>query len=286
MSGSPSDARPAMKALAPPVVARIGDLRGPESVLYDADQDVYFISNLNGGLATADNNGFISRVDAKTMAVNLTWVEGGKRGVTLHAPKGMGIVGNTLYVSDVTGVRKFDRRSGAPQGEIALTGATLINDITTDGQSLYVSDTGIRPGPGITFYDTGTDAVWKITNDRAEKLANSTELDHPNGLDWFDGKLWVVTFRGNRMYELGEGKIRNEVMLPRGQLDGLVHLPDGDVLVSSWEGNEIYAGPARGPFHALLAGLAAPADIAYDATHHRLLVPNSPANEVTIHALR
>jgi hypothetical protein len=286
LNGNPTDARPAMTALAPAALTLIGDLRGPESALHDPEQDVYFISNLNGGLLTADNNGFITRVDAKSMAVNLKWIEGGVNGVTLHAPKGMAVLGDTLYVSDIGGVRKFDRRTGAPRVLIALTGSTLVNDITTDGRSLYVSDTGIRPAPGTTFFETGTDAVWKITDDRAEKIAASTELDHPNGLDWIDGRLWVVTFRGNHLYQLDGGKIRRAVELPKGQLDGLVHLADGSVLVSSWLGNEIYRGKTGGPFHAILAGLAAPADIGYDATHRRLLVPNSPMNQVTIHAVQ
>src|SRR6266851_4924042 len=34
----------------------------PESVLHDPVQDIYFVSNINGGPTTKDNNGFISRV--------------------------------------------------------------------------------------------------------------------------------------------------------------------------------------------------------------------------------
>ena len=34
----------------------------PESVLDDSAQDIYFVSNINGGPLTKDNNGFITRV--------------------------------------------------------------------------------------------------------------------------------------------------------------------------------------------------------------------------------
>ena len=34
----------------------------PESVLYDELADLYLVSNVNGGLADADGNGFISRL--------------------------------------------------------------------------------------------------------------------------------------------------------------------------------------------------------------------------------
>jgi hypothetical protein len=271
--------------VAPPAAGTsIGELRGPESVLYDREQDVYFISNMNGGLTTVDGNGFISRVDARSLATNLHWIESGRNGVRLDSPKGMAIVGDTLYVSDITVVRTFDRRTGAPRATIPLPGATLINDLTTDGTVVYASDTGIVPGAGVTFASTGTDAIWKIENGAARKIASGSALGHPNGLDFVNGELRVVTFHGDELYELHAAEPEVLSRLPLGQLDGLVHLENGDVLVSSWKGNAVYRGPPGGPFRAILKGIDAPADIAYDATHHRLLVP--AANQVTIHTLR
>jgi hypothetical protein len=285
LQGAAVDVPPFMRQRAPAALATITRLRGPESVLYDAAQDVYFISNLNGGLQTVDDNGFISRVDARTMAVELKWIEGG-RGTRLDAPKGMGIVGDTLYVSDVTAVRKFDRRTGQPRGEIALPGATLINDITTDGRNVYVSDTGLRVGPGHTFHETGTDAIWKITGDRAEKIASGAALHHPNGLEFVDGHVWAVTFGPDEIYSLHDGKPKRVAELPRGQLDGVVRLESGTVLVSSWLGEGIYRGSPGASFEPVLTGIDAPADIGYDTKRHRLLVPISGANQVTIHAMQ
>ncbi|HEX9981789.1 MAG TPA: hypothetical protein VGF69_00865 [Thermoanaerobaculia bacterium] len=284
LRGSAMPVPPAMRGLAPPALAVIGELRAPESVLHDAQQDVYFISNINGSLLTIDNNGFISRVNPSTMQVELKWIEGGKRGVTLDAPKGMAVIGETLYVSDVRAVRAFDRRTGEPRGEIALPGAALINDITTDGRSLYVSDTGLLTGPGQSFYRTGSDTIWKITDGRPEKLASTTALQHPNGLDWVEGKLRFVTFGPNELYELSGGKQKRIGTLPYGQLDGLVHLADGTPVVSSWLGDGIYRRSGDG-FIPILTGIDAPADIGYDAKRRRLLVPRSGTNQVTIHSL-
>ena len=42
-----------------------GEFSTPESVLYDAEQDVYFVSNINGAPGTADDNGYISRLPAE-----------------------------------------------------------------------------------------------------------------------------------------------------------------------------------------------------------------------------
>lgn len=277
------DLPPPMHALAPAAETLITNLRAPESVLYDAQQDVYFISNINGGLLDADDNGFISRVDAANFNVNLKWVESGRNGVHLDAPKGMTVVGDTLYVTDIAGVRKFDRRSGAPQGIVALPGAVLINDLTTDGTNVYASDTGLRTGAGRAFIDSGTSAIWKITNDRAEKIASGAELLHPNGLDWVNGKLWAVSFGGLELYSIDGGKKKDVATLPRGELDGLVHLADGTFLISSWRASEVFRGPAGGPFEPILGGINAPADLGYDTKRHRLLVPRSGTNDVTVH---
>lgn len=267
----------------PPALVTIGNLAGPESVLYDPDQDVYFISNINGGLLDRDNNGFITRVDAKTMKVNLKWVEAGKNNVALDGPKGMAIAGDSLYVSDVTAVRRFDRRTGAPQASIALPGATLINDLTSDGTNVFASDTGVVPGAGETFSASGTDAIWKISGDRAAKIAAGTDLGQPNGLCYTDGRLWVVTFRGNELYRLDGGSRKDIVKLPHEQLDGLVVLSGGRTFVTSWKGACVYAGRTSGGFEPLLQAVPTPADIGYDTHRHLLLLPASSLNRVTVH---
>lgn len=261
-------------------------LANPESVLYDAQQDVWFISNINGGLLDRDNNGFISRVDAKTMQVNVKWIEGGKNNVTLDGPKGMAIAGDSLYVSDVTAVRKFDRRTGAPQGAIPLPGTTTINDLTTDGHRVWVSDTGVIPGPGETFKATGTDSIWQIENDRATKIAGGADLQQPNGLQWADGKLYVITFMGNQMYTLDGGKKSVVNTLPREELDGIVRTPDGTFFVTSWKGMAVYRGDGKGGWTPILQNIQTPADIGYDTTRHLLLLPSSASNTVTAYAVR
>jgi len=273
--------------VAPAAVAVIGDLQNPESVLHDPEQDVYFISNINGGELAADGNGFITRVDAKTFAKELKWIESGRNGVQLDGPKGMTILGDTLYVSDVTGVRKFDRRTGAPQGFIPIPNATFVNDLTNDGRNVYASDTGLVMGPGVTFLRTGTEAIWRISGDRATKIAAGVELKQPNGLLFDDGKLLVASFGANELYELSDDGTKADVTeLPAGELDGIVRRKDGTLLVSSWKGDAVYRGSRGGDFQPVLLAIDAPADIGYDATRDRLLVPRAFLNQVTVHALR
>ena len=263
----------------PPALTVITDLHTPESVLHDRDRDVYYISNIAGGMLTVDGNGFISRFDPKTGRVELEWIRG------LDGPKGMALVGDTLYVSDILAVRKFDRRTGAPLGAIKLPGASFINDIATDGRNVYVSDTGIAMGPGVQFLETGTDAIWKITGDRAEKIAAGRELHNPNGLDFIDGELRVVTFGSNELYELDGDQPRTIRKFPGEQLDGLVHLADGSPVVTSWEADQIFH-VENDDVRAVLASIPSPADIGYDMKRRLLLVPRPMNNQVTIHPLQ
>ena len=124
----------------PPKPADITEgLQTPECVLYDAEQDAYFISNINGPPTATDDNGYISRVNADTMQSEARWIDGARQEVTLNAPKGLTIVGDDLWVSDITTVRRFDRKTGAPKGEVAIKGTSFLNDL-----AMSLNNLGIR----------------------------------------------------------------------------------------------------------------------------------------------
>ena len=263
----------------------ISGLQTPESVFYDADQDVYFISNINGDPTAADNNGYIVKVNPDTLAVN-KFIEAGRNGVTLNAPKGLTILHDTLYVADLDTVRMFDDKSGAAKGEVKVPGATFLNDLTNDGKVVYVSDSGMKAGTGGNFAPTGTDAVWQISGTKATKIASGKDLDRPNGLEVVDGKVWVVSFASNELYDIEKGRKANVAKLPKGSLDGLVHMSDGTFLVTSWESNSVFRGPKGGPFNEVITNVKSPADIGYDTKRHLLLVPHFMENKVSIHDLQ
>ncbi len=253
----------------------------PESVLYDAEQDVYYVSNINGPPLATDDNGYISRINAETLQVEARWIDGAKTEITLHAPKGMAILGDDLYVSDITSVRKFDRRSGVAKGEIAIAGSTFLNDVASDGKTVYVSDSGMK-ADGEGFAPTGTDAIWSITGPQMTRLASGTDLNRPNGVAVAGGKVWVVTFGSNELFAIEGGKKGVPVKLPNGSLDGLLTLDDGSIFVTSWDGKAIYRGTSDGNFTPAVENVNAPADIGFDTKRRRLLIPLFMDNRVTI----
>ncbi len=256
----------------------------PESALYDAAQDVYFVSNINGQPTAADDNGFISRVNAESLQIEAKWIDGAKPDVTLNAPKGLALVGDELWVSDLNTVRKFDAKSGAPKGDVPIKGSTFLNDLAADGTTAYVSDTGMKAGAS-GFEPTGTDAIWQITGSKAKRLAAGKDLKRPNGLAVTGGKVWVVTFGGNELYPLENGKKGTVTTLPKGSLDGLVALNDGSFAVSSWDAKAVYRGKPGETFQPVVENVDSPADLGYDSKRNRLLVPHFQENRVTLHPL-
>src|SRR5215217_8934653 len=75
----------------------------PESVIYEPNENVLVVSNIDGAPDGKDKQGFISKVSPLNGSIiELNWVTG------LDAPKGMTITNNNitnntlLYVSDIT----------------------------------------------------------------------------------------------------------------------------------------------------------------------------------------
>jgi hypothetical protein len=260
----------------PPIpAAKYEGFATPECVLYDADADRYIVSNISGKPLDVDNNGFISVLAPDGQVTNLKWIEGGKNKVKLDAPKGMTIVKGTLYVADITVVRMFDAKSGAPKGEIKIPGATFLNDIASgpDGR-VYVSDSGLKQGDK-SLDPTGTDAVWIIDKGKAKTLAKSTDLGKPNGLIVVSNGVVAVTFGTGEIYRLDDKGVKQDAMkLPKGMLDGVVAIGGDMFLVSSWEGSAIYRGKLGGTFDVVVSDQAAPADIGWDSKRSRVLVPH------------
>ena len=282
-NGPPAPPMPLTQKASAPALQTLSGFQTPESVLYDKDDDIYLVSNINGNPTEADDNGFISRVNPDTKQIDLKWIDAAKPDILLNAPKGMAILNGVLYVADLTVVRKFDMKSGATKGEVAIPGSTFLNDVATDGTSIYVTDSGMKAGAN-GLEGTGTDAVWKITNDKPVKIASGTDLDRPNGIEIAEGKIFVVSSASNELYQIENGRKTNVQKLPKGSLDGLMHMSDGTFLVSSWDGKAVYRG-INGDFKAVVENAESPADIGYDTKRHRLLIPHLTQNVVTIHEL-
>jgi len=268
-----------------PPALTVSGFQTPESILHDPDEDLYLVSNINGNPTGTDDNGFISRVAPDGRIVALKWIDGASASVTLNAPKGMAISGDTLYVSDITAIRLFDRRTGRPKGSVAIPGSTFMNDAASgaDG-SVYFTDSGLKPD----FSPSGTDAVYRLRRGALSTVAKGAHLKGPNGVAVLpNGRLVVVTFsQTGEMYELtADGRQHQVQRLPQGQLDGVVVLQGGRLLVSSWAGSSVYriTGSA---VEVLVSNVQSPADIGFDSRRDRVLIPLFQKNQAVIQPLR
>jgi hypothetical protein len=146
----------------------------PESVSWDGEREVFYVSNIAGSPMEADGNGFISRLGADGAVLDLKWVEG------LDAPKGTDVAGGKLYVSDLTQLVEIDTASGEITGRYPAEGAVFLNDVVVapDGR-VFVADTF---GNAIFVLDGGAMSAW---------VKDDPGLIGPNGLTVVDGALVV-----------------------------------------------------------------------------------------------
>jgi len=265
-------------------VGQTPNLQGPESARYDRDLDVWFVSNVNGTSVAKDNNGYISRLRPDGAPYTLKFIQGGKKGVTLNAPKGLAVSGDTLWVADIDVARAFNKRTGALIANVStngrarfLSGAALSSDGT-----VYMTDTGVLFGPKGEVSHPGPDQVFRITRGGATPALTSARLEGPNGITWDPQRrrFVIVSFLGKGIFAWTPGSEGVDSLgSGPGQQDGVVFLPDGRLLVTSWADSSLFV-LENGKGQKVARKVPSPADIDVDARGSRVAVPLLMENRV------
>lgn len=232
----------------------------PESVLPDTKKGLLYVSLIDGTPWGADGKGGVGILDVNGKIINSNWITG------LNAPKGLGRVGNSLYVADISEVVVIDIKKGAVEKKIAIDSATGLNDIT-------VNDKG-----EVLVSDSKTAKIWKIENGKASLYLEN--MKGVNGLKAVKDELYILS--GKNFVKADANKqLTTIVELPQAG-DGLEPIGNGDFIATSWSGY-IYYVYADGKYETLLdthVEKVNTADIGYDATKRLLYVPTFNAKKV------
>ena len=261
-------------------------MKTPESVRYDADLDVYFVSNINGNPSVKDGNGFIVQVDAGNTSSVKMLVQGGKNGATLNAPKGLAVVGDTLWVADIDAVRAFNKRTGAVVANIDLRPmkATFLNDVVAGPNGvIYITDSGIKFDDKGGMTHPGQDQIFKIVGRKASvAIKSDSALKSPNGIAWdAANSRFVLGPFGDKIvtgWKDGDSTVTPIATGPGGY-DGVEVLSDGRILVTSWADSSVQV-IANGTFRKVVGNVDGPADIGVDTKRNVLALPRFSAGRV------
>ncbi|UXP32030.1 hypothetical protein N6H18_16935 [Reichenbachiella agarivorans] len=244
-----------------------------ESIIYHPGMDVLFVSCIGSVPPDSmDNDGFIAQVSpANGEVINLKWVDG------ISAPKGMGIVGNSLFVTNINEVLEIDIEKAEIIKSYPIEGAGFLNDISVGADStVYISD-------------TGTNKIHQIKNQELGLFLESADFKGPNGLLVKGNDLFVASYRGSEGNFIKVDMSTKELTVVADSIvggDGIVSLGE-DFIVSTWPG-EVYLVAADGTKSLLQDTREAKinaADIWFISDISMLLIPTFFDNRIVAYGI-
>ncbi|MCK7612269.1 ATP/GTP-binding protein [Roseibium sediminicola] len=225
----------------------------PESVLYDAAHDRLVVSVMQGAPNAVDGNGHLALLSPGGTVIDASWATG------MDAPKGLALMDGKIFAADLTQLRIVDAATGALLASMPAEGAVFLNDVTTNGKDVFVSD-------------MMTDTIWHYADGTFDKWLETPELSHPNGLLWDDGRLLVGSWGkglkedftteapGNLLSIDPDTKTISVVASDIGNIDGIVRL-NGKIVLNDWINGKAFEITEGGDVTEILAEPAGLADI-------------------------
>lgn len=267
---------------APRLVQTVGGFDGPESVYFDAGQDVWFVSSFTGSSGERDGNGTVSRVDGATGQVaELAWARASEA-APFHSGRGMTLQGDTLWVADIDGVHGFHRASGEQLAFVDLSAL----------EPGFLNDVAASPDGTVWVTDTGGARIIQVRPEAGVTVDISERIGPPNGILWDDraDAFWVAPWETPDtlfLWDPATGDVRPGAMSGGAtRVDGLVAWGSSRILSGVQSDSAIHVldrDSRAGTRWIPLPGR--PADIGFDPGRQRVAVPYVALDQVQIWAL-
>ena len=269
---------------------QITGLLNPHSFLADPSGDQYFISNINGDSEAKDNNGFITRLDQSGNITALKFIQGGTGEMALHAPKGIALVGETLYVADLDALRAFDKKSGRHMNTVPLVA------FSQNGRSVSLVDVVYDGRGNLYLSDTEANTIYRVDLARQHAVSifvRDPSLGGPRGLavhpktghlivaSWHTGKIFEITPEGKPSELVSNGFFSRRF----NNLDGLDFDNYGNLYIADFTAGKVWRMQPNQRFDVIAEFLHSPADIAVDRRNHLILVPYEYGNAAEMNGL-
>tara|TARA_Y100001978_G_C23676637_1_gene426783 strand:- start:351 stop:1280 length:930 start_codon:yes stop_codon:yes gene_type:complete len=279
-------------------IAEVDGFQIPECVVVDTKNQTAYVSNVNAAVEgegydrfwADDGNGFISKflVPRSSPSVRRRGKVANPSSEKLHGedlvrsdekfrfsgPKGMCLLGDELWVTDIDRVLIFSISGKAEPQIIHVPGAVALNDMASDGEFAYVTDSAAG-----TCY-------------RLHKKGKHQEIAAPkgiNGITFHNEKMYGVSWGLSDIYELdpdGKKPPRSFMLSEYFKTpDGIEVLADGTFIVSDSEGNQVVSIAPDEKTVTRIIECAAPADIGIDRSRGLLFVPRFFESKVDIYEL-
>jgi hypothetical protein len=190
----------------------------PESVFWLSEKHQLFVSNIAGKPSGFDGNGFISLMSDNGSLLKLHWVDG------LNAPKGMGVVGNNLFVTDINQLVEIDIAKAAVIHRYPIEGSKFLNDIAVDANNnVYISD-----------LDDST--IYRYADGKVTKWISDELLNGVNGLCVVGDTLYAGVNQAIFAILLKTEQLKQWSAIDCG-IDGLEADGNGGFIYSDWQGH-------------------------------------------------
>ncbi|MBW2636372.1 MAG: SMP-30/gluconolactonase/LRE family protein [Deltaproteobacteria bacterium] len=196
-------------------------LNVPESVIYDGERNILYVSNINGKPTEKNGKGFISRVTLTGEVKELKWITG------LNAPKGSGIHGGKLYVADIDRLAEIDIAGGKIINSYQAAGAEFLNDVAIDEEgSVYVSD-----------MSSANSVIYRLKDGKLSLRLKGSAISSPNGLYAEKDRLVVGNSGDGKLKAVGWGDKTITTMAVIGSgIDGIAADGERNHFISDWAG--------------------------------------------------